>query len=67
MDKKDELELFYILPYIKTYDSGGYYRSDETCSINYIPPRESIYLNRSIFFDDKDELLQWFYKNIKSN
>lgn len=42
MSEINDLELFYILPYTKSYDSGGYYRSDETCSIVYRSPSESI-------------------------
>lgn len=63
MSEINDLELFYILPYTKSYDSGGYYRSDETCSIVYRSPSESIQNGKSKFFDDKDKLLKWFYKN----
>lgn len=63
MNKKDELELFYILPYTKSYNSGGYYRSDETCSIAYRSPSKSIWNKEPLVFDKKEELLNWFYQN----
>ena len=58
-----DLELFYILPYTKSYDCGGYYRSDETCSTAYRPPSVSVWNGSSLLFEDKEELLKWFYNN----
>ena len=63
MNKKNELELFYILPYTKSYDCGGYYRSDETGSTAYRPPSESIWNGNPLIFDEKEQLLNWFFQN----
>lgn len=63
MSEKKDLELFYILPYTKSYNSGGYYRNDDTGCTDYIPPSIKDIKGGSIFFDDKETLLEWFYKN----
>ena len=63
MKQKDELELYYILPYRKSYNSGGYYRNDDTGCKDYIPPSINNINGASIFFDGKETLLEWFYKN----
>ena len=63
MEEKKDLELFYILPYTKSYNSGGYYRSDETCSTAYRSPSVSIWNGNPLVFDEKEQLLNWFYQN----
>lgn len=63
MNDNNNLELFYIVPYTKSYNSGGYYRSDETCSTTYRAPSESIWNGDPLFFDEKEQLLNWFYQN----
>lgn len=63
MKNENDLELFYIVPYAKSYNSGGYYRSDETCSTAYKAPSESIWNGKPLFFDEKEQLLNWFYQN----
>lgn len=64
MDKKNytkkDIEFFYVLPYIESYNSGGYYRSDETCSINYKAPSLNHINSIPLVFDDKEELLNYF-------
>lgn len=62
MDK--ELELFYILPYTKKYDSGGHYYNDDKCCIDYRPASESIWNGEPLVFDEKEQLLNWFIQNI---
>ena len=50
MKEVNDLELFYILPYTKSYNSGGYYRSDETCSIAYRSTSETIWNGNPLVF-----------------
>lgn len=63
MNDNKDLELFYIVPYTKSYNSGGYYRSDKTCSTEYRSPSESVWYGNPIFFNNKEQVLNWFYKN----
>lgn len=63
MNKKDDLELFYILPYTKRYNSGYHYRNDDTGCTDYKAPSMSIWKGNSLFIEDKEKLLQWFYEN----
>lgn len=60
---QSELELFYILPYRKSYNSGGYYRDDDTGCTAYRPSSINNINGSSMFFDNKETLLEWFYKN----
>lgn len=64
MNEKNDLELFYIHPYTKHYNSGGYYRNDETGCIDYLPSSEYYEYKKPLIFDDKEQLLNWFYKNV---
>lgn len=63
MNKKKDLELFYILPYTVSYNSGGYYKDDDTGGIGYNPPSKSVWNGDSLIFEEKEDLLKWFYKN----
>ena len=59
----NELELFYILPHITNYNSGGNYRNDDTGCIDYSEPCLIICRGSSLFFDSKEQLLNYFYEN----
>ena len=63
MNKKDELELFYILPYTKVYTNGGYYKNDDTGCIDYKTGHTRIWPGSPLFFEEKEQLLKWFYVN----
>lgn len=63
MNEKNDLVLFYILPYTKRYDSGGYYRNDDTGCTAYRPPSETVWTGNPLIFDKKEQLLKWFYEN----
>ena len=58
-----DLELFYILPYTKHYNNGYHYHNDETCCTDYRPASVSIWNDAPLFFDEKEQLLNWFYQN----
>ena len=57
MKETNDLELFYILPYSKSYDINNSSFSD------YRIISEGSCNNNSRFFEDKDQLLKWFCKN----
>ena len=63
MDEKKDLELFYILPYTKSYVSGGSYKNDDTGCIDYKSGHTRIWPGSPLFFDKQEQLLKWFYEN----
>ena len=64
MKEKTDLELFYILPYTKSYDKNGvaYYPINNS-SLDYKTIIEGHWNNKSIFFDNKEQILKLFCKN----
>lgn len=63
MNKNKDLELFYILPYTVSYISGGYFKNDETCSIDHKATSMSVWPEEPLVFDEKEELFRWFCEN----
>ena len=63
MNDNKDLELFYILPYTKSYVSGGYYKNDDTGCIDYKSGHTRIWPGSPLFFDKQEQLLKWFYEN----
>ena len=63
MNENNDIELFYIYPYTISYNSGGRYYNDETCSFGYRSPSESVWYGNPTFFESKEELLNWIIRN----
>lgn len=63
MKEQTDLVLFYILPYTKRYSDGHHYYNDEISCMDYKSSNITIWKGESLFFDDKDQLLNWFYAN----
>lgn len=66
MKQKDELELYYIFPYTKSYNNASdveYVVNNSSCESDYRIISEGEWNNNSRFFEDKDELLKWFCRN----
>lgn len=58
-----ELELFYILPYTKNYNSGGHYYNDDKGCVDYSPASVDTWTCSPLIFDKKEQLLNWFCQN----
>jgi len=63
MDKKTNLELYYILPYTKKYNAGHHFYNDEICCSDYKDSSFSTWYGNSLFFETEKELLNYFYQN----
>lgn len=63
MNKKNDLELFYILPYTKKYNTGHHYYNDEICCNDYKDASFSIWYGDSLFFETEKQLLSYFSQN----
>lgn len=63
MKENKELVLYYILPYRQSFNPGGYYPSNETGCTSYRKASYSFFRENSVFFDDKEQLLNWFLAN----
>lgn len=61
--KKNELELFYILPYTKKFNASHHYYNDEICTNDYKDASFSTWYGKSLFFETEKELLNYFYQN----